>query len=163
MELSGKYIFCLYICCLVHFSGHLAVLSFEGVISRPGGRETIYYLLIPPYLVHLPLWTRGNEWLEQRFPGRSVSSIEVCHWNGKFPREGTENAVHSIYSTSLWDHQTLYICDCRYVLAWCLVLPFYTHKYFFILFLSFLIIPSLWGLLGVGSDGLFFVTDLLQH
>lgn len=131
VELLGKYIFCLYICSLVHFSGHFTVLSLEGVISRPGGRQTMYYLLIPPYLVHLPLWTRGKEWLAQSFPGRSVSSIEIYHWNGKFPWDVTENAVHSIYSTSLWDHQTLNICDCRNMLAWHLLLPLSILLFFF--------------------------------
>lgn len=95
------------------FQRSLCSFIFWGVISRPGGREAMYYLLIPPYLIHSPLWTRGTEWLAQSFSGRSVSSIEIWHWKGKFPRGGTKNALYSIYSTSLWDHQTLYIYDYR--------------------------------------------------
>lgn len=153
VELLGKYIFCLCICCLVHFSNHFTVLSFEGVISGPGGRETMYYLLIPPHLVHLPLWARGKERLAQRFPGRSVSSIKICHWNGKFPREMIKNAVHSLYSASLWSHQILYICDYRNVLICHTLLPLSIPHFF--LFLSSLIVQSILRFLGAGRDELF--------
>lgn len=151
VELLGKYIFCLYICYLVHFRGHFAVLSFEGLISRPGGRVAMYYLLIPPYLVHLPLWTRGTEQLAQSFPGRCVSSIEMCPWKGKFPWEVIENVVHSIYSTSLWDHQTLYICGCRNILICCPLLPLSILHFFY--FYRLLLFHHFWDFWVQGGMG----------
>lgn len=80
---------------------------------------------------------------------------------GNCPREATENPVNSMYSSSSWDHQTLYICDYRNTpVCHPFLLLSILH---FVWFSSLLIVPSYLGFLDVGREGLFFVTDLLQH
>lgn len=66
---------------------------------------------------------------------------------GNCPREATENPVNSMYSSSSWDHQTLYICDYRNTpVCHPFLLLSILH---FVWFSSLLIVPSYLGFLVV--------------
>lgn len=85
------------------------------------------------------------------FQGEMSPTLIYFTEMGNYLREATESTINSMYSTSLWDHQTLHIYDYRNMPVGHPLLPL--SILYFVWFSSLVIVPSPLGFLGTGREG----------